>query len=123
MSAALLDSTHVFVVVGPHVLQGAVIRRELKLTLQRSNTEVLPAVVCVTDPAAAKELRDRPDLPEELRFILAWCPRLSPQEAESPEILGRLVRQRRRQGLLRDWLTLVAPVGAMQRFLAAERLF
>jgi len=123
VSLHLLDCTHVFLVLGRHVLGGQVVRREIQMSVQRWHTEVLPAVICVAEPDVVQQLRDDPTIPPELRFILDWCPRLTYEEAADPAVVEHLLRQRRRQGLFRDWLTLLTPLSTMRRTLTAEEAF
>jgi len=52
---------------------------------------------------------DNKELPPELRFLLLWCPLLTPDEACDAATIGAVLRQRSRQGLLRDWLCALLP--------------
>lgn len=121
VSTGLLRCTHLFVVLGPMALKGNVIRRELKMSLQRHYSELFPAIICVVQPEVASSLMNEVELPAELRFILRRCPRLTYEQACDLKILSRLLRQRRRQGLFRDWGVALFPEAAIRRILISEQ--
>ncbi|GIK67041.1 MAG: hypothetical protein BroJett018_48350 [Chloroflexota bacterium] len=106
---SLLPSTHVFVVIGPNILQGKVVFREIKTSLLRWYVELIPAIICVVEPEVAQTLLESADLPDELRLILLVCPCMTLEDIRQAYPINYLVEQRRRQGLLRDWQTLIFP--------------
>jgi hypothetical protein len=104
VSEAIMRATHVIVVAGSDAAAARVFPREIRAAFQRLYTEMLPSFLCVAEPETVPGLIAGPDLPLELRFLLSWCPALSPREARNPALLLALLRQRSRQGLVRDWL-------------------
>jgi len=122
VSSELLRSTHVIFIIGPHFRKGEVVQREVATTLQRWYVEVLPTVICVVEPEVASALLKSDDLSPTLQLLLTWCPCLSVEEATNPTLLGRIIAQRRRQGLWRDWCTLFAPGAALQRMTQSFRI-
>jgi len=115
----ILDCTHLFVVLGPNVREAEVVHREIRTALQRWNTELEPAVICVVEPEVAAALGAQ-KLSPELKYLLRDAPKLSFAEATQSELVARLLRQRRRQGLWRDWLALLSPENRLRRFLNAD---
>src|SRR4051812_24648392 len=104
----MLRATHVVIVIAGGVSPDRIIVREFREILLRWYFELLPSVICVVQPGVARELRANRATPLELRFILTWCPRLTPEEATDRDILAYILRQRRRTGRLGDVMTLVS---------------
>jgi hypothetical protein len=115
----ILRCTHFFVVLGPNVHEAQVMHREIRTALQRWNTELEPAMVCVVEPEVAAAL-ERENLSPELQYLLQEVPKITYAEAACSDIVARLLFQRRRQGLWQDWLTLLWPAKRLQRFLEVE---
>jgi hypothetical protein len=111
-------ATHLFVVVSPQFTTGRVVQRELRTAILRWHSEQLPAIFCVADEGAAETLVRNAAAPLELRFVLAACPRLSPAEVTDPDLVRRVVAQRRRQGRVRDWLAVLRPRRTEEALLA-----
>jgi|GEM_PF-7089685 len=120
VSKGLLNCTHLFIVIGKKVHGGRVINREARFSLQRWGREFFPAILCVVNPSDAEALLKDTDLPIELRFILECCPRLTLDQIRDSETVRHILCQRRRQGLLRDWFTLVFPEYDIRKFLISE---
>ncbi|MBE0690258.1 MAG: hypothetical protein IH587_09085, partial [Anaerolineae bacterium] len=117
----LLRCTHFSIVIGPDILKGDVVLRELKTAIQRWGTEVYPAIVCVVDHDVVEALLANEDLPHDLRFVLTQCPQLSLEDASHDEIVECVIEQRRFQGMLEDWRTLFNPRATYERFLNSIR--
>jgi hypothetical protein len=115
VSQGLLECTHLIVVIGPATRYGRICRREIKMSMQRWDTELFPSIICVVEPNTADELLTDEDIPLEMRFLLRWCPRLNYTEASDAKLLDSLIRQRRRQGMLRDWCAILWPNVALSR--------
>lgn len=115
----LLDCTHLFVVLGPRVSEAQVMHREIRTALQRWYTELEPAVICVVEPEVAAALESEGVSPE-LKYLLHDAPKLTYAEAADAEVVSHLLRQRRRQGLWRDWLSLLRPRARLRQFLRNE---
>ena len=120
VALGLLECTHIFVIIGHRAREGRIMARELIATFHRWQTELLPAMICVVEPGALEDLLADASLPLAFKVALRWCPKLSFSECENPEIVRRVIRQRRRQGLWRDWLSLYDPPGAISRMLKQE---
>lgn len=115
----ILDCTHCFVVLGPNVLEAKVVHREIRTALQRWYTELEPAMICVVEPDVVAALEGE-ELSNELNYLLREAPKITYAEAARSEVVGWLLGQRRRQGLLQDWLALLRPAERLQRFLSSE---
>ena len=115
----ILDCTHFFVVLGPNVHEAQVVHREIRTALQRWYTELEPAVACVVEPEVAAALSAERRSPE-LRYLLHEAPKMTYAEAARGEVVARLLLQRRRQGLWRDWLALLLPEARLRQFLKIE---
>lgn len=115
----ILNCTHLFIVLGPHLREAHVMHSEIRTALQRWNTELEPSVVCVIDPEVALTLGAE-KLSSELQYLLHEAPKITYAEAVRPDIVAHLLRQRTRQGLLQDWLTLLWPANRLRRFLDME---
>lgn len=116
---AVLDCTHFFAVLGPNVREAQVMHREIRTALQRWNTELEPAVVCVVEPEVALAL-EAERLSPELKYLLHEAPKITYTEAASGNVVARLLLQRHRQGLWEDWLALLRPGERLRRFLEME---
>lgn len=112
----ILDCTHFFVVLGPNVREAQVMHREIRTALQRWNTELEPAVVCVVEPEVAAAL-EAEKVSQELKYLLHQAPKIAYAEAARGDVVARLLLQRRRQGLWQDWLTLLRPAQRLRWFL------
>ena len=117
VAGALLECTHLFLVIGPEVLKGEVIQREIELSRQRWHTEVFPSIICVVDPDVKERLLDDKNTPTRLKFTLDSCPQISHTELFFPDTVHQIIRQRRRQGLLNDWLAAMFPKSYLRRWL------
>lgn len=115
----LLDCTHFFIVLGPRIGKARGVHLEVRTTLQRWHTDLEPAIICVVDPNVADELKEQ-EIPREIEFLLHECPKLTYEEASKPDVVAHLIRQRRRQGLLRDWITLASPFKSLKQILHEE---
>ena len=115
----ILNCTHFFVVLGPNARDAHMMHREIRTALQRWNTELEPAVVCVVEPEVAAELEAK-KLSPELQYLLHEAPKITYAEAARRDILSRLMLQRRRQGLWQDWRALLWPSERLRRFLEIE---
>ncbi len=108
LAPALEKCTHILLVVSANITQGTVVQLELNTALQRWHYEMLPAIICVVDPEVARALCQDHRVPFNLRFVLTWCPKLTFTQARNPQLVAALLQQRRRQGLLRDWLKVLS---------------
>jgi len=117
-SVGILESTHVFVVIGPKILKGRTVLKEIRMSLQRWHTELYPAIICVVEPEIAAKLLKDENLPIELRFLLRWCPRLNYEEARNPNLIKTLLQQRRRQGFFQDWKSVLFPESSLRDMLS-----
>jgi hypothetical protein len=117
----ILDCTHFFLVLGPNVNEAQVVHREIKTALQRWNTELEPAVLCVVEPEVSDGL-ERSKLSPELKYLLHQAPKLTYAEAAQQEVLEILLFQRCRQGLCRDWVTLLRPAARLRGFLKCRSI-
>ena len=114
----LLECTHLIAIIGPRAAKGGVMGREIQTVLHRWQTELSPSVICVVHPELSEQvLGEEADLPFAFRLLLRWCPQLDYDQAIEPETLAYLIRQRRRQGLLQDWLSVIEPSGRIRRML------
>lgn len=120
VSRELLECTHMFVIIGPEAAQGRVMGREIRLAFHRWQTELYPAVICVVHSEVAQRLAVDEKLPFPFWLILRWCPQIGYEQAHRPELLAHLIRQRRRQGLFRDWLAVLEPTRWINYLLSAE---
>jgi hypothetical protein len=117
ISSALMRCTHFFLVISPRIKNGHVVLREIETVVQRWYLEMLPAVICIVNPEVARELRDEPQVPLQVRFILSCCPQMSISEAADPRQLRHIVEHTRRQGKWNDWLTMLSARAARHRIL------
>lgn len=116
----LLECTHFFIVLGPQTGEARGVHLEVRTTLQRWYTDLEPAIICIVDPNVADVLEEQKDIPREIKFLLNECPKVTYEEASNPDVVAHLIRQRRRQGLLRDWVTLTSPFGSLKQILHEE---
>jgi len=115
----VLESTHFFVVLGRSASNAQGVYEEVRTTLQRWFTDLEPAIICIVDPEVAMEL-DKQNISREINFLLHECPKLTYAEASNPEVVAHIIRQRHRQGLLGDWVTLASPFKTLKRVLHDE---
>ena len=113
---AITNCTHVFVVIGGSSDRGETWHRELKMVLHRWNTELEPSVICVVDKDVLSNILSDANTPLELRFLLQWCPVISHAEAGDVQTVAAIIKQRKRQGKLSDYLTLMCPFLGISRF-------
>ena len=111
----LEQTTHVFLIVSPSIRQAAVLADEMRTIVYRWFLEALPSVICVVDPGVTARIVGDPSSPLHLRFFLTWCPRMTFQEAKDARLVKEIIAQRRRQGRLRDWGSLIWPGQAARR--------
>jgi hypothetical protein len=104
-AVSLQKASHIIVFAGPGGLSSNAVQRELRAALQRTPNELPPAIICVAECELRRRLLETTDLSPEWEFVLTWAAQLSPDELTEPENLGLLIRQRARQGLLKDWAT------------------
>lgn len=109
LARELESATHVFLVVSPLFANGRIVQREIHTLIQRWHVEQLPAILCVADDDVAGALLRHPAAPLELRFMLACCARLTQSDIRNPDLVRRVIVQRRRQGRVRDWVALLRP--------------
>ena len=107
VSTHLLEATHIFVVLGPETLKGKICIREIKTSIQRWNTELFPSIICIIDPDVREKLIKDKETPTEVLYLLFGCPNITHKQSRNKELLDMLICQRRRQGLLKDWLSLL----------------
>jgi hypothetical protein len=109
VASGLSKSTHVFLVVTPGLASGQVARREIEMAMGRWRGEFLPAIICVVDPHVGEQLMADPAVPLPLRFLLRFCPRMTPAEAAHPALVRYVVELTRREGKWNDWRLLLSP--------------
>jgi len=109
VSLELLAATHLFVVLEPHLLQGDTVLNEISTAMERWETEVFPAVVCIVDPQVASAIQPSDDASQQLKKVLRNSARVPPEQVANAEMIERAIESHRFQGLARDWLTLVWP--------------
>jgi len=114
VSERLFDATHVILVLGRAALKGQVWRREAKSVIRRWYTELHPAVICVAETETVDALRADPDVPVEVRFLLAWSPVVRRRDALRPGLMRALIRQRRRRGIINSWAAILCPPLALK---------
>ena len=102
LATGLARSTHVFVVVTPGLASGQVVRREIQMAMGRWRGELLPAVICVVEPGVCEQLATDPSVPVAIRFLLRFCPQMTPAEASQPALVRYVVELTRRQGKWSD---------------------
>jgi hypothetical protein len=113
LATGLARSTHVFVVVTPGLASGQVVRREIQMAMGRWRGELLPAVICVVEPGVCEQLASDLSVPVAIRFLLRFCPQMTPAEASQPALVRYVVELTRRQGKWSDWRLLLSPSTAM----------
>jgi len=109
IATQLAACTHFFVVVSRKTIDGKVVRREIETAIQRWVLEIVPSVVCVVEPKVADELMRDSTTPLTIRYILAFCPHMSPAEARQPALVQYITEFTRRRGRLYDWLPFLTP--------------
>jgi hypothetical protein len=75
--------------------------------------ELLPAVICVVEPGVCEQLASDLSVPVAIRFLLRFCPQMTPAEASQPALVRYVVELTRRQGKWSDWRLLLSPSTAM----------
>ena len=86
------------------------------MVLHRWNTELEPSVICVVDKDVLSNILSDANTPLELRFLLQWCPVISHAGAGDVQTVAAIIKQRKRQGKLSDYLTLMCPFLGISRF-------
>lgn len=109
LAAGLSKSTHVFLVVTPGIASGQVVRREIEMAMGRWRGEMLPAIICVVEPQVCEQLLADPATPLPLRFLLSFCPQMTPAEASQPALVRYVIELTRREGKWSDWRLLLSP--------------
>lgn len=117
VAAALARCTHVFLVASLAIKNAQVLHREIETVIDRTLAEMLPSVICVVNPNDARLLLDDAQVPVEVRYLLAWCPRMTPAETADGRQLRYIVEHTRRQGKWDDWLTTLSGPAARSRIL------
>jgi hypothetical protein len=102
------------------VADSRTLHNEVRTVLYRLFTELIPSIICVSSAETVATLLERVDLPDELRFALSNCPRLSYDEANDPAVVHHILRQRRRQSVWASWSALVAPNNTLSKLIAIE---
>lgn len=105
----LSKSTHFFLVVSPNIALGHTVIREIDMAMMRWTFEMTPTIICVVDPDLAEGFRIDTRIPLTLRFLLTFCPQMTPAEAADPALVRYIVEVTRREGKLHDWLPLLSP--------------
>jgi len=115
VAAAVARCTHFFLVISANVGAARVVGREIDMAMTRWILEMLPPIVCVAEPGVAERVRADPQTPFRLRFLLTFCPAMTPAEAADPARLRSMVEFTRREGKLRDWMILLSPGSVFSR--------
>ena len=103
----LQRATHVIIVASPRWVSGVYAKREIGTVIQHQHAVQLPSILCVADDDVAAALMRNVDAPLELRYVIGCCARLRSSDVASSDTVRTAIVQRRRQGRVRDWLTLV----------------
>ncbi|MBN1996927.1 hypothetical protein JW935_05195 [candidate division KSB1 bacterium] len=107
VATSIEKCTHFFLVVPRYCDLGTIVHREYEWAVRRWRDSLLPAILCVVEPDIAAELQNDPNTPFFLRLILAWCPHLTYSQADDERLLQLIIKQRRRQGLIKDALVAI----------------
>ena len=113
LATGLSKSTHVFLVITPRLASGQVVRREIEMAMGRWRGELVPAIICVVDPQVCEQLMTDPAVPLPLRFLLRFCPRMTPAEAAHPALVRYVIELTRREGKWSDCRLLLSPSTAL----------
>jgi hypothetical protein len=109
VAAAVARCSHFFLVISSNVGAARVVGREIDMAMNRWLLEMLPPIICVAESDIAERLRADPQTPFRVRYLLTFCPGMTPAEAADPALLRSMVEFSRREGKLRDWLLLLSP--------------
>jgi len=109
VSDALMNCTHVILLLDDAMPTHQVVDREIRTAVQRLHTEVFPSFICVAEPQTMEFLLSKEDVPFEFRWLLEWAPCISPRQARQESLLNTVITQRSRQGRARDFITLLFP--------------
>jgi hypothetical protein len=123
LAAGLSRCTHVFLLVTPGLASGQVVRREIEMAMGRWRGEMLPAVICVVVPDVAAQLLADPGLSVAIRFLLTFCPQMTPAEASDPALVRYVVALTRRNGKWNDWRLLLSPATALAQIVRLPGIF
>ncbi len=123
IAAGLSKSTHFFLVVTPGIASGSVVRREIEMAMGRWRGELLPAIICVVEPEVRVAILADPAMPLSLRFLLTFCPNMTPAEAAQPELIRYIVELTRRGGKWSDWRLLFSPASAMSQVIRLAGIY
>jgi hypothetical protein len=116
LAEGIAKCTHFFLVLSPKIVDPKrYIHREIEMAMGLWDIEMLPAIICVVEPDLAERLRTDPAVSLEIRFLLTFCPQMTPTEAAQPAIVRYIVEFTRREGKLHDWLALLSPATAYVR--------
>jgi hypothetical protein len=123
LAAGLSKSTHVFLAVTPGVASGQVVRREIEMAMGRWRGELLPAIICVVEPRVCERLIADPAVPLPLRFLLTFCPQMTPAEASQPALVRYVIELTRREGKWSDWRLLLSPSTSLSQVIRLPGIF
>jgi len=115
LASGVAKCTHFFLMVSPGISDGPVVLRELEMAMQRWIHEMLPAIICILDPNVALRMRTDPTVPVAVRFVLTFCPQMTPAEAAESALVRYVVEFTRHEGKSHDWLALLSPSTTMAR--------
>ena len=108
VATGLGKATHLLLGVSPGLGTGGVVIRELEMALHRWAMDG-PAIICVASPEVSDQLCSDHSVPLIVRFAVTFCPRMTPEEAATPDLIRYVLERTRRQGKLRDLLAFVSP--------------
>ena len=123
IATGLSKCTHMFLVVTPNIASGQVVRREIEMAMGRWRREMLPAIVCVVEPRVRDQLVADPAIPLPIRFLLTFCPQMTPAEAAQPALVRYIAEFTRRQGKWADWRLLLSPSTALSQVMRLPGIF
>jgi hypothetical protein len=123
IAAGLSKCTHFFLIVTPGVDSGNVVRQEIEMAMGRWRSEMLPPIICVVEPAVRDKLVADPAVPLPLRFLLTFCPQMTPAEASDPALVRYIIELTRRQGKWSDWRVVLSPSTAIAQILRLRGTF
>ena len=85
------------------------------MAMGRWRGEHLPAIISVVEPQVRDQLVADPTIPLPLRFLLTFCPQMTPAEASQPALARYIVELTRREGKASDWRLLLSPSSAFSQ--------
>ena len=115
IALALMQCTHFFIIVSPGIKSGQVVLREIQTVVYRWHLEMSPAVICIADPSVVRQLREDPETPLNVRFLLSCCPHMTPEAAADVRQVREIVEYTRRQGKWKDWGLMISVAAARHR--------